>query len=135
MKYNTVKNAKQIINNSNYLVSNPHELKGKWSNYFKNNNPICLELGSGRGSFIINMAKTYPNINFIGLELYASQLTNATEKLRSEKLNNLALINDDAIIISVNNTITMFIVLIYLFSLVFLEISIMLILIIDITNN
>jgi len=50
----------------------------------------------GRGDFIINMAKKYPNINFIGLELYASQMVMATERLVRENLPNLRLVNADA---------------------------------------
>ena len=53
MRYNVVKDANKIINNSNYLIKNPQDNKGKWSILFGNNNPICLELGMGRGSFII----------------------------------------------------------------------------------
>ncbi len=47
---------------------------------FKNNNPICLELGMGRGTFIIEMAKTHPNINYIGLELDKNQTATALKK-------------------------------------------------------
>ena len=63
MRYNVVKNADEIINNSNYLVKRPAEYKGCWNKVFNNNNPICLELGMGRGSFIIEMAKENPNVN------------------------------------------------------------------------
>ena len=67
MRYNTVKNAETIISNATILVKNPSNYKGKWQQVFGNNHPICLELGMGRGSFIIEMALTNPNINFIGL--------------------------------------------------------------------
>ena len=69
MKYKEVRDAKRIVKNSSYLISKPYELKNKWRNEFNNNNPICLELGMGRGEFIINMAKQNPRINYIGLEL------------------------------------------------------------------
>lgn len=97
MRYNVIKDASKIINNSSYLIENPTQYKNKWSKVFDNNNPIYLELGMGRGEFIINMAKKYPNINFIGLELYASQMVNAVNKLSREKLLNLKLINSDAV--------------------------------------
>lgn len=96
MRYIQIKDADKIIGKSPYLVSNPSSYKNKWSQVFGNNNPICIELGMGRGSFIINMAKTYPNINFIGLELYDSQMVQAVEKLKNLNLNNLKLINMDA---------------------------------------
>lgn len=96
MEYNVIKNAKDIISKSKYFVSNPSKYKNKWHDLFQNHNPIYLELGMGRGDFIINMAKKYPNINFIGLELYPSQMVRATERLEREKLSNIKLINDDA---------------------------------------
>lgn len=96
MRYNVVKDADKIISKSPYVVGNPTRYKNKWSDFFGNLNPIHLELGMGRGDFIINMAKKYPNINFIGLELYASQMVMATDRLIREKLPNLRLINADA---------------------------------------
>ncbi len=96
MQYNVVKNANKIINSSSYLVSNPSKYKNKWSDFFGNKKPICLELGMGRGEFIIKMAKTYPNINFIGLELSDSQMVMAVKRLETQKLDNLKLINMDA---------------------------------------
>ena len=95
MRYNVVKNANEIINNSSYLIKNPISYKNNWKTLFGNNNPICLELGMGRGSFIIEMAKTYPNINFIGIEKYDSVLVRALEKL-DEEIPNLRFIRMDA---------------------------------------
>ena len=96
MKYNTVKNANNILDNSSYLVKNPENYKGNWKSLFNNNNPICLELGMGRASFIIGMAKKYPNINFIGLELDVNQTAHALSTLSSSNLNNVKIINADA---------------------------------------
>lgn len=96
MEYNKIKDADKIINNSNYLVKDPTKYKNKWHDLFGNNNPICLELGMGRGEFIINMAKKYPKINFIGLEISDSQMVMAVERLKSTNLTNVKLINADA---------------------------------------
>lgn len=82
MKYNVIKNADSIVKSSKHVVNNPYENKNNWSKIFGNNNPIKLELGMGRGNFIIEMAKKFPNINFIGLELYDSQMVSAVEKLK-----------------------------------------------------
>lgn len=95
MRYNVVKNANNILENSKYLIKNPRNYKGKWNTLFKNNNPICLELGMGRGSFIINMAKTHPNINYIGLELDINQTATALRNIH-EDLPNLFMIQADA---------------------------------------
>lgn len=96
MEYNKIKDADKIINNSNYLVKDPTKYKNKWRDLFGNNNPICLELGMGRGEFIINMAKKYPKINFIGLEISDSQMVMAVERLKSTNITNVKLINADA---------------------------------------
>ena len=96
MEYNVVKNASSILNSSKYYVSNPTKYKGKWNDFFGNHNLIYLELGTGRGEFIINMAKKYPNINFIGLELNESQIATAAKKLERENIRNLKLIKNDA---------------------------------------
>ena len=57
MEYNVIKDADKILARSNYVVQNPKNYKNKWHELFKNNNPIHLELGMGRGEFIITMAK------------------------------------------------------------------------------
>lgn len=96
MRYNVVKNAKNIMESSSYFIKNPENNKGKWSSVFENNNPICLELGMGRGNFIIEMAKIHPNINYIGLELDSSQTASAINKIGSQKLKNLKIVCADA---------------------------------------
>ena len=96
MEYNVIKNADKILSDCPYFVDNPYKYKNKWHDLFNNHNKIYLELGAGRGDFIINMAKQYPNINFIAVELNSSQLATASLKLQKEKLSNLKLINDDA---------------------------------------
>ena len=96
MEYNIIKNADKILRDCPYFIDNPYKYKNKWHDLFNNHNKIYLELGTGRGDFIINMAKQYPNINFIAIELNSSQLATASLKLQKEKLSNLKLINDDA---------------------------------------
>lgn len=103
MEYNKIKNANVIIDKSSYVVKNPENYKNKWNTLFGNNNPICLELGMGRGAFIIEMAMKHPNINYIGLELNDSQIATALEKLERLNLKNLKLIWGDA-----NNIINFF---------------------------
>ena len=103
MRYNVVKNASEIIENSSILIKNPKNYKNKWKDLFGNNNPICLELGMGRGSFIIEMAKTHPNINYIGLELDKNQTATAIKNVGDMRIKNLKMICDDA-----NNIIEIF---------------------------
>ena len=96
MRLRNVKNADTIVNNSEYVIKNPEEYKGKYKDLFNNNN-INIEIGMGKGDFIIGMAKKYPNINFIGIEKYESVMVRAIEKLKDINLPNLKLIRMDAI--------------------------------------
>ncbi|MBQ3020959.1 MAG: tRNA (guanosine(46)-N7)-methyltransferase TrmB [Bacilli bacterium] len=97
MRLRNVKNAINIVENCNYVINNPEEYLGKYKEIFDNNNPIHIEIGMGKGDFIIGMAKKYPNINFIGIEKYESVMVRAIEKLAGEELTNLKLIRLDAI--------------------------------------
>ena len=63
---------------------------------FGNNNPICLEIGMGKGDFILNMALKYPNVNYIGIEKYSSVACVAIKKIREYKLDNLKVLIIDA---------------------------------------
>ena len=92
MEYKKVKDANIIVENSKYIVKNPENYKNKWNSLFQNNNPICLELGTGYGSFIIEMANNYPNINFIGIELDINQIATAVKNIGTKDLKNLKLI-------------------------------------------
>ena len=96
MRYNVVKNASEIIDDSKILVRNPEKNIGNWSAVFGNNNPIHIEIGMGKGNFIIENAKRYPNINFIGIEKYDSVIVRAVQKLEHLDLPNLRLIRCDA---------------------------------------
>ena len=97
MRLRNVKNAKEIVNNSKYVINNPKEYRGSYNKIFNNSNPICLEIGMGKGDFIINMALKYPDINFIGLEKYQSIIVRAIEKLENQEISNLKLICLDAL--------------------------------------
>lgn len=97
MRLKKVKNAKERVEASEYFVCNPKNNIGRWQEVFKNENPIYIEIGMGKGKFIINMAKTYPNINFIGIEKYDSVMVKALNILdEEEKIPNLKLVLTDA---------------------------------------
>lgn len=95
MRLKNVKGAKEEIDASPYIIKKPEEYKGKYNKLF-NSNPIHLEIGMGKGNFIINMAKTFPDINFIGMEMYDSVIVRAVQKLENETIPNLKLIKFDA---------------------------------------
>lgn len=97
MRQRNVKNKKEIINSSPYIILNPNLFISDWKNVFNNENPIYVEIGMGKGDFILENAKMYPDINFIGIEKYDSIIALAIKKINKEKLNNLRLIRMDAI--------------------------------------
>ena len=97
MRLKHIKNADEIISKSKYLVKSPKENKGKWNKVFNNDNNIEIEIGTGKGKFIIGKALENPNINFIGIEKYDSPLVSAVKKLEELELDNLKLICLDAL--------------------------------------
>ena len=100
MRLRNVKNKQEIMDSSNYLITNPFDYIGKWNTVFGNCNPIHLEIGTGKGNFIIKNAIENPNINYIGIEMYDSVILRAVEKSNELELNNLYLIRMDARLIN-----------------------------------
>lgn len=96
MRLRNVKNKEEILNSSSFLVKNPKEYCGKWASYFNNSNPIYIEIGMGKGQFIRENARRYPNINFIGIEKYDSVVAKCLPKI-SDELTNLAIVRMDAL--------------------------------------
>lgn len=97
MRLKKVKNAYEYIIESKNFIKSPNENKNSWNKIFSNNNPIELEIGMGKGDFIIKKALLNPNINYIGLEKFDSVLFYAIKKLDELNLSNIKLINEDAI--------------------------------------
>ncbi|WP_243291069.1 tRNA (guanosine(46)-N7)-methyltransferase TrmB [Bacillus sp. FJAT-47783] len=79
-----------------FVIPNPQENKGKWHQLFNNDHPIHIEVGTGKGQFIVGMAKQNPHINYIGIELHRSVIVSALNKLEQEKLPNVKLLNVNA---------------------------------------
>ncbi|MNH86870.1 tRNA (guanine-N(7)-)-methyltransferase [compost metagenome] len=64
------------------VTLDPREYKGRWSEWFGNDNPIYIELGMGKGQFISGMSVKYPDCNFIGMDMYDELIRRASEKAR-----------------------------------------------------
>ncbi|MBQ8681808.1 MAG: tRNA (guanosine(46)-N7)-methyltransferase TrmB [Bacilli bacterium] len=96
MRLKHVKGAEEIIKKGTYYIENPKEYKGSWNKVFNNNNPIYIEIGMGKGDFIIENALKYPEINFIGIEKFDSVIVRAIQKSNELELYNLKLIRMDA---------------------------------------
>lgn len=99
MRLKHIKDADIIIRKSPYLIENPEDYKGKWNTLFNNENNIEIEIGTGKGKFIIQKAQENPNTNFIGIEKYDSPLVSAVKKLEELEIKNLKLICYDALTI------------------------------------
>lgn len=96
MRLRNVKNKEKILESSKYLVKNAEQNIGRWDKVFGNNNPIYVEIGMGKGKFIIENALSNPNINFIGIEKYDSVLAKSLPKIPND-LDNLLIIRMDAL--------------------------------------
>ena len=88
MRLKNIKGASEKILEGKYFISNPKDYRGKWNKLFNNNNPIYIEIGMGKGNFIIKNAIANPNINYIGIEMYDSVILRAVEKT-SEIINKM----------------------------------------------
>lgn len=98
MRLRNVKGAREKIGSSISVIDNPKEYKGKWNTLFDNNNPIHIEIGMGKGRFIIDNAIKNPNINYIGIEKFSSVLVRAIERKEhnENELKNLYFLRFDA---------------------------------------
>ncbi len=96
MRLRNVKGSRENIAVSEFVVHDEESMKGKWKELFGNDNPINIEIGMGKGRFIMDMARLNPDINFVGIEKFSSVLIRAIEKQNEEKLPNLYFIRMEA---------------------------------------
>ena len=96
MRLRNIPGAQEVVSNSQFCIQNPTELKGKWNSYLGNNNPIHIEVGMGKGRFIMDLATINPDINYIGIERYTSVILRAVQKIEENPLPNVHFICIDA---------------------------------------
>ena len=101
MRLRNIPGAKDAITESPYVVQNPAEHKGSWTEVFPKDQPLHIEVGMGKGRFLMDMAKLHPEINYVGIEMYDSVLLRALQKRErleetGEKLVNLKFMCVDA---------------------------------------
>lgn len=96
MRLKHIKGSEEKVSLSKVVIKNPEQYKGKWKSVFNNKNKICLEIGMGKGSFLIEHARRNKNVNYIGFEKYPSVLLNALETIENENLTNIKIICADA---------------------------------------
>lgn len=82
MRLRNIPRAGEVLKQSSFVIKDEAAYKGRWSaEIFKNNNPIHLEIGMGKGQFLFTLAQQNPSVNYIGIERYSSVLLRAVEKL------------------------------------------------------
>lgn len=96
MRLRNIKGAREYIAESQYVIQDPFAHKGKWKDVFGNSNPIRIEVGMGKGQFLMELAGQNPDINYIGIEKYSSVLLRGIQKQEELELKNLYLIRMDA---------------------------------------
>lgn len=97
MRLRNISGSREAVTKDRYVITEPEKLKGIWHTRFGgNHNPIHLEIGIGKGQFIMELANRNPNINYIGIEKYSSVLFRALEKRGDSDFDNLYFIRFDA---------------------------------------
>lgn len=90
MRQRNIKNLQEKLDmNSSFLIDNPKELKGRWHAVFGNDNPICLEIGCGKGRFITSRAMEHPEQNYIAIEGQSNVVLRALQKAEENSIANL----------------------------------------------
>ncbi len=96
MRLRNVTGSREVIAACDYVIHNERECRGKWKEIFGNNHPIRIEIGMGKGRFIMDLARQNPDINYIGIEKYSSVLIRGIQKLEADPLPNLYFIRMEA---------------------------------------
>lgn len=96
MRLRNITGSREIIADSSYVIQNPEEHKGVIRKLFGNDHPLHIEIGMGKGKFIMELAALHPEINYIGIEKYSSVLLRAIQKMEQNELPNLKFIRMDA---------------------------------------
>ena len=101
MRLRNIRGSKETIAASDYVVQEPETYKGTWGQLFGNEQPVQIEVGMGKGRFIMDMARLHPERNFVGIEMYDSVLLRALQKREEleaagEEFSNLVFIRVDA---------------------------------------
>lgn len=96
MRLRNVTGSREVIAGSRFVVHEPDAQKGKWHEAFGNDRPIHIEIGMGKGRFMMELAAANPDINYIGIEKYSTVLLRAVQKMEARELVNLRLVRMEA---------------------------------------
>lgn len=96
MRLRNITGADTYIENSEYVVQDEKSKKGCWSEVFGRKAPLHIEVGMGKGQFMMELALRNPDINYVGIEMYSSVLLRAVQKMEEAPMDNLRFIRMDA---------------------------------------
>lgn len=96
MRLRNVTGSREVIADSPFVVHEPAMQKGKWNEIFGNERPIHIEIGMGKGRFLMDLAAANPDINYVGIEKYSTVLLRAVQKMEENELPNLRFIRMEA---------------------------------------
>lgn len=96
MRLRNIPGSREVIAENKWCVQEPEAPKGCWHTLFGNDHPIHIEIGMGKGQFLMALAGQNPHINYVGIEKYSSVLLRALQKMEEAPLENLRFIRMDA---------------------------------------
>ena len=96
MRLKNVPGSREVIAQSRFVIHDPERLRGKWAEEIGNGAPVRVEIGMGKGRFIMDLARMNPDINYVGIEKYSSVLIRGIQKMEADPLPNLYFIRMDA---------------------------------------
>lgn len=98
VRLRNIRGSREVIAESPYVIHEEESRAGTWKEIFGNDHPVCIEIGMGKGKFIMETARRNPQNNYVGIEKYSSVLLRALEKMDQEEqpLKNLYFVRMDA---------------------------------------
>ena len=96
MRLRNITGSREVIAENEFVIHDPEKRRGQWKSVFGNDRPIRLEIGMGKGRFLMTLAAQHPEINYLGIEKYSSVLLRALQKMEEDPLPNLRFIRMDA---------------------------------------
>ena len=96
MRLRNIAGSREMIRESGFVVHEPEEMRGRWKEAFGSDAPLHVEIGMGKGRFLMDMARLHPEISYIGIEKYSSVLLRAIQKMQEDPLPNVKFIRMDA---------------------------------------
>ena len=97
MRLRNIPGAKEAVMESAFVVLRPQEKKGGWAQVYPQTGPIHIEVGMGKGQFLMELARRNPQVNYLGIEMYDSVLLRALQRMAEiDELPNLLFMREDA---------------------------------------